>query len=255
MQRSPLKTPLTNKFNCTGALKKKIPPGAVLHSFLFYDGAIEFNLANDSRFAVAHTNRYIVYEFWRCATLDPERVAAFAGYYFPIKDKKMFEVYQTNFTTYVDPYVRAGTFFMLNQCSDDARISSGALQHSECNPLMFSYLKSFSPQNFHLQFDGEDDIIESVKHVDDDDYILMTLGRCTLNLFEEGKPAGIEDTKIYHKKIKEFFETTDKKVILLYYASPRVFKWYKDSNITMINKWGIETNKRSECKEVLIANF
>lgn len=255
MQRSPLKTPPANKFDCIGAIKEKIPATAVIHSFLFYDGAIEFNLASNTRFVVAHTNRYVVYEFWRCATLDPERVSTFAEYFFPVESKRMFEVYQTSFTTYVDPFVRAATFFMLNQCSDSSLISSGGLQNTECNPLMLSHLKNFSPQNFHLQFDNNDDFIESIQEVDNDGYILMRLGDCTLNLFEEGKSAGVEEVKVCHKKIKEFFETTDKKVILLYYASSRVFKWYKDSNITMINKWGTETNKRSECKEVLIANF
>ena len=89
MQRSPLKTPPANKFDCIGAIKEKIPPGAVIHSFLFYDGAMELNLASDARFIVAHTNRYVVYEFWRCAALEPEKVSAFAGYFFPIESQRM----------------------------------------------------------------------------------------------------------------------------------------------------------------------
>jgi len=255
MLQSPLKTPPTNKFNCVGALKEKIPVKSVVHSFLFYDGALEFNLAKDARFVIAHTNRHIIYEFWRCATLDSAKLSEMAEYFFPVESKKIFEVYQDSFTEHMDPFLRAAMFFVLNQCSDSGLASSGALQNTECNPLKLSYLKNFSPNNFHLEFDRKDDFIEGLEEVDDEDYILMPLGRCTSNLFEEGKPVGTEEVKIYHKKIKEFFETTDKKVILLYYASPRVFKWYKDSNITMINKWGIETNKRSECKEVLIANF
>jgi len=255
MQRSPLKTPLTNKFDCIGAVKEKIPPGAVIHSFMFYDGVMELNLASDARLIVAHTNRYVVYEFWRCITLDPAKVAEMVKYFFPVESKRMFEVYQDSFTTYMDPYVRSATFFMLNQCSDNGLVSSGDLSTTECNPLALSYLKNFSPQNFHLQFDKEDNFIDSMKGVDDKEYILIPIGHCTLNLFEEGKSAGVEEVKVYHKKIKEFFEATDKKVILLYYVSPRVLKWYKDSNITMINKWGTKTNKRSECKEVLIANF
>tara|TARA_R110002110_G_scaffold169909_1_gene371837 strand:- start:18 stop:701 length:684 start_codon:yes stop_codon:yes gene_type:complete len=227
----------------------------VLHSFLFYDGAIEFNLAKDTRFIIAHTNRYVVYEFWKCAMLDSTKLSEIAGDFFPVENKKMFQVYQDTFTENMDLFLRSALFFVLNQCSDNALVSSGALKNTECNPLNFSYLKNFSPSNFHLEFDNKDDFMDGIKKVDDEDYILLPIGRCTSNLFEEGKPAGIEEVKVYHKKIKEFFETTDKKVILLYYASPRVFKWYKDSNITMINKWGTKTNKRSECKEVLIANF
>lgn len=255
MIKSPLKTPTNKQFSCSRALQALIPAQSVINSYLFYDGALEFSLAKNNRFVIAHTSKYVIYEFWKCAAADPERVAELAGYLFPLENKRMFEVYQDRFAHFRDPFIRAATFFVLNQCSDSGMVSSGYLKNSESDPLLQSYLKTFSPYNFHMKLDEEEDIVQSFEKTQDEEYILLPIGQFSANLFEEGKSAGLEETKIYHKKIKEFFVTTNKKTILLYYGCPRIFDWYKDYNLKMYNKWGVETDQRSSCKEVVIANF
>ena len=97
--------------------------------------------------------------------------------------------------------------------------------------------------------------MKSLEDCGEDEYILLPIGRYSSNLFEEGRPTGLEETKVYHKKIKEFFESTDKKVILLYYSSTQILKWYQPYNLKMINEWGLETDDETKCKEVVIANF
>jgi len=255
MNKSPLKPPANRQFSCLQTLREMIPDQSVVNSYLFYDGAIELALAKSNRFVVARTNKYVIYEFWKCLLYDPERIAEFAEYLFPMQNRRMFEVYQEKFAHFKGPFIRAATFFVLNQCSDSGMISSGHLANSDGDPLRQSYLKKFSPRNFNVKFDSETDFIESLADAGEDEYILLPIGRYSPNLFEEGKPIGLEETTVYHKKVKEFFESTDKKMILLYYFSPRILKWYQKYNLKMINEWGLETTDQTKCKEVVIANF
>jgi len=227
----------------------------VIHSFLFYSGELEFNLAKNNRFIVAHTNKYVIYEFWLSVVSDSQKVAQIAEYLVPLENKRMFQVYQDMYANYRDPFVRAAIFFILNQCSSDGLVSSGELISNVPSPLFLTYLKNFSSNNFHVKLDKDENIISSLRDVKDDEYILIPAGKYSMNLFEEGKSAGLEETKVYHQKIKDFFDKTDKKTVLLYYGSPQVFEWYKDCDLKMFNKWGVRTDKQSECAEVVIANF
>ena len=52
--KSPIKDSI-NQFKCATFLKKIIPEGSVVHSFLFYAGDLEFTLAESQRFVCAHT--------------------------------------------------------------------------------------------------------------------------------------------------------------------------------------------------------
>ena len=72
-----MKSPIreNNRFKCLPLLRELIPPGSVINSFLFFDGNLEFGLANSERFIIGHTNRYVVYEFWECATTDARKTA------------------------------------------------------------------------------------------------------------------------------------------------------------------------------------
>jgi hypothetical protein len=252
--KSPIK--LQNRdFKSTSYLKSIIPRGKIVHSYLFFDGTPEFQLAKENRFVVAHTNRYVVYEFWQCAIDDPRRIAAFASQLYPIGDEPIWDILQENWAKYKDPYLRSGIFFILNRCSDSGMIASGKLENSNFNPLAFSHLKSFSIKNFHIQHDESDDFLSSVDEIKDCDYVLIPAGQHKLNLLDEGMPTGLEETRVNHRKIKKWFDSTDKKCVLIYFKNSNVFRNYKNHNLTMIDKWGRVTSDKDKCEEIVIANF
>jgi hypothetical protein len=222
---------------------------------LFFNGTPEFQLAKENRFVVAHTNRFVVYEFWQCAIDDPRRIAAFASQLYPINDEPIWTILQENWAKYKDPYVRSGVFFLLNRCSDSGKIASGKLENSNFNPVAFNYLKNFSTRNFHIQHDESDDFLSGVDDLKDCDYVLIPAGQHKLNLLDEGSPLGLEETRINHRKIKKWFDSTDKKCILIYFKNKNVFRNYKNYNLTMIDKWGRVTSDKDRCEEIVIANF
>ena len=152
--KSPIKDS-TRKFNCLPLLKKIIKEKSVIHSFLFYGGEVEFNLSEHNRFICAHTNKFVIYEFWKYALEDPHKIHEIVtSDIFKFDGDNMFNILQEHWPTYKDPYVRSSLFFLLNRCSSAGLVSSGKLDIKNFNPIALSYLRSFNPSNFHLIFDS-----------------------------------------------------------------------------------------------------
>ena len=149
--KSPIKESLNN-FKCSAFLKTLIPRGSIVNSFLFFDGGVEFNLTESDRFVVAHTTKYVIYEFWKCAMENPARIAELSESLYPIGDEKAFHLFQENWPKYQDHYTRSALFFLLNRCSESGWISAGKFDDKNFNPLALSHLKKFSPKNFFLKY-------------------------------------------------------------------------------------------------------
>ena len=100
--RSPIKN-LKKQTNSLTIIKQLIPKGSVIESHLFYDGAVEFNLAEDDRFVVSNTNKFPVYEFWLCALENPNRIAQMASRLFGTLNEQTFDILQKDWLRYRDP--------------------------------------------------------------------------------------------------------------------------------------------------------
>ena len=253
--KSPIKENINN-FKCLSVLKELIPKGSVVNSFLFFSGNLELNLAESERFVIAHTNKYVIYEFWKCALEDPCRIADLSETLFPVGDEKMFHILQERWPEYKDHFTRSALFFLLNRCSDSGWISAGHLEDKNFNPLAFSYLKKFSPKNFFLVLDDAKDLNETIeKNNQEGDFLFFPIGKFNYNFFEHGKSKGYEMTTIYHKRLYEALQNIEDKWIVLYKNHPGVHKLYQDYNIIMLNKYGRTTKEKDSCEEVVIANF
>ena len=252
--KSPIKENINN-FKCLSAVKKLIPRESVVHSFLFFDGKIELSLASDKRFMIAHTNKHAVYEFWRCALVDPVKIATMADFLFPIEDENIFHLLQENWPTYYDPYVRSALFFLLNRCSDTGAISKGKLDLRHYTPRAVGTLKRFNPDNFHIHLDTTETFIEGVKHARDSDYLLLPIGKFSYNFFEHGKSRGFEMTPVDHQQVAGALGEAPHRWVVLYKNHSEVMKLYGDYNITMVDKFGRPTMRPGECEDVVIANF
>lgn len=252
---SPLKSPITNN-KSTSTIKKLIPPGSIVHSFLYLDGNIEVALASSKRFVIGHTNKYVNYEFWKCLLDDPQRLSMIAEHFSPIESENIFDVLQKGWFKYPDPFVRSALYYLLNQSSDTSFISMGKLIENLNLNFQLNKLKNFTITNLHIELDKEKDFIESIKNINDNcDYVFIPIGVFTLNLLDEGKSIGFEQNLINHTDVRELLEESDKKIILLYKYSKSVVSFYKDQNKYIIDKWGRLTENTKFAKEVLIANF
>ena len=62
-----MNTPLKYTHTTTKSLaeiRKKIPAGAVIDSYLLFSGDLELSLSDYDMFVCAHTNKYGIYAFW-----------------------------------------------------------------------------------------------------------------------------------------------------------------------------------------------
>jgi|TARA_Y100000310_G_scaffold285455_1_gene308919 site-specific DNA-adenine methylase len=254
--KSPIKDATTD-FKCLGILKRMIPVGSVVHSFLFYNGALEFGLSESQRFVRAHTNRYVVYEFWKCVLENPKRISEMvSGNALRFGNENMFHLLQESWPTFADPYLRASLFYILNRCSDQGLISTGKMDIKNFNALAISHLRNFKVQNFHLDFIKENEIFDKIPPTINADYLLLPAGRFDYNFFDTGKSRGFETTIIKHKEIAEQLkEMNNQKWILIYKNHPQVFELYKNHNIIKTDQYGKQTSDIEQARDVIIANF
>ena len=255
--RTPIKSN-TDEFKCFRAVQKIIPPNSVVNSFLFFSGEIEFNLAESDRFVVARTDCYPIYEFWRCAFNDPSKIMEISRHFYNtlFDEEKIFELLQTNWASYKDPFVRAALFFLLNRCSESGMISSGRFQPKNFNAFALTNLKKFNPQNLYMWYDEDSTLLDSLDNIQEGvDYLLLPVGKYKRNLLEGNYEGSLEDTYINHRMLHQKMLSITKKWVILYKFHPEVVKLYKDYNITMLNKYGRQTDVEGESEELIIANF
>jgi hypothetical protein len=251
--KSPLKSNI--QFKSIGELKKIIRPGSTVSSFFLYSGDVEIALASVNRTVVAHTNKYAVYEFWATLMKGASTLYEAVNYIYPTISGPEFYLLQENWTGYKDSVIRSVLFFILNRCSDSGMVSCGKIDRNNFNPIALSYLRNFELDNFYPFLDKSDEPLSAIDTAKETDYILLPVGKYSLNLFEYGKSKGPDTTTINHRALHKKLKTVDKKWILLYKKHGALFSLYSEYNIKMIDKYGRLTGNKDKCEEIIIANF
>ena len=252
-----MKSPLHDNFQGIPLLKEMIPSGSIVEAYLFFAGKTELSLASDERFVIAHTNRYPVYEFWKCVEEDPFLVAELARSFFPMASRDMFYIFQEKWHTYADPFMRAALMFVLNRCSEKGTISCGPLFRSALNPLAMNTLESFKMTNMNFQFDDEEDVLRTLSptQMHPESIVLIGAGSYEPLFFPQSTPRGPEESLFDPTALKTTLASLDKKWILLYSMHPKILSLYENYNIVGINQYGSQIHTPEQASEVLIANF
>ena len=254
--KSPIKD-LRHNTKSLSVLKEIIPAKSVVESFLLFAGDVEINLAESDRPVIAHTNRYVIYDFWKTLFEDSCSLAQSIEYLHPFESEEIFRVFQDNYHKEKSPLMRSALFFLLNRCSSNGMISSGILEQKKYNPLALNYIRRFKQINFDVAYDYSPSIEHSLSRVSEQtDFIFLPVGKFGYNLLSEGINRGPEETVIVHKKLKNIVDNITTKTILNYQYHPGVLKLFKDyESIIMLNEYGKETTIKENAKEILIANF
>lgn len=250
--RSPIKN-LKKTTNSLSAIKQIIPKGAIVESHLFYDGSLEFNLAEDDRFVVANASKYVVYEFWACAMENPKRIAEIANHMFPSLNEQTFDILQKDWARYKDPYVRSAFFFLLNRCSALGMITHGEFDTKNYNPFATNDLRQFAPKNFHLIGSPTKKMEETVGVVEGTTHIFVHAGKFSFNLFEHGATESLEETKFNHNKLLETLSISDKAAIVVYDFHPRLKAYKNKFNLSFLDESGKPTTEEN-AKEIILHN-
>lgn len=253
---SPLKD-LRHKSKSLNVLMDIIPPHSNIESFLLFAGDLEINLAEAGRPTVAHTNRFVIYDFWTSLFEDALNVAKSVEYFFPFESEDVFRVFQDTYFKNNSPIVRAALFFLLNRCSSDGMISHGSLKQENYNPLALSYIRRFKQVNFEVVCDQCEDFSEMLTEIKKEtDFILIPVGKFSHNLLTEGVNHGAEESIFFHKTLKDKIDKVDAQVVINYKYHQHVLNMYSDyKSIILIDDYGRKTDNKEKAKEVIIANF
>jgi len=247
--------PKTKSSRALNELKRLIPEGGTISSFFLFDGSLELGLAKYNRTIVAHTNKQVVYEFWRVLNQDPKRMSSMVEYLTERLSLPELYLLQDNWHQYRDMQERATFFYILSHCSDTGYASHGNLDKTRLCPVKINSLRRHKSDNFYLFLDSSDDPLDGLATAKDTDFLFFPVGKFSHNLFEYGKNTGHDMTKINHKAMCKALANIDKKWIVVYDFHPRVTKLYKDYNIQMIDKYGNKTSNKERCEELVISNF
>ena len=222
---SPLKDP--HNFKCASVIQRLVPTGNVINVPLFFSGDLSFSLTSDRRFVRAVTSRYVIYEFWKCAFHDPDRIINICDFIFGRLDPMMLYYLQENWPAYKDPYLRSSLFFILNRCSESGRPSLGEISYDSYNPHALHRLKTVDDTNLSIELIPSD-FLEDLRQRPSDEYVLMPIGDYSYNLFEHGKSESWEITRVNHEEVRKFIKETNKNTILAYKMHPALPEFYKD---------------------------
>ena len=151
-----MKSPIKNKVHDTKALHqvlKLIPEGSVVDSYLFFGGNLELSLSKYNRFVCAHTNRYVVYEFWMCLLQDANRLyQILSSEHFKFEEVDL-PYMQKKWAYFKDQYMRSAMFFLLSNCTAHGQISYGDIKQNKMSNATLADIKTFvKPKNFSYNF-------------------------------------------------------------------------------------------------------
>lgn len=200
--RSPIKN-LKKKTNSISKIKEIIPKGAVVQTYPFYDGNIEFSLSESDRYVIGATTSPVVYEFWHYATKDPKKISVIADRLYPNLNKETFDLLRKNWYCYKDPYVRSALFFLLNRCSSLGMITHGELDTINYNPISINDLRTFDVNNFHAALlEKEENYVISEKV----DINVFNAPDYYFDVLDTSETIGLEESEFKHRKFLKTFE-------------------------------------------------
>tara|TARA_Y100000310_G_scaffold332005_1_gene406696 strand:- start:467 stop:1156 length:690 start_codon:yes stop_codon:yes gene_type:complete len=225
---------------------------------MFFSGQIEFPLINEGHTLVAYTNKPVIFEFWRSVVSDAHRVAAHAvGMHMPGAHPETVSLYQSQWPTYRDSFMRSGVFFLLNRYSQTGTVSHGSFKIDNFSPFAIEALKNFSSDahKFNLKLYESEDVEEGFVSLNADDILLIPAGTFSYNLLTQDILEGYETYNIHHRRLKEALLNTNQRFVLCYKKHPGLLRLYDDQQIILVSKFGKPTAHFDLAEDMIIHNL
>lgn len=242
-----MQTPIKNlkkRTNSVSILKELIPKGTVVGSYPFYDGNIEFRLAEADRFVIGMTQSLQVAEFWYCLLQDSKKISLIAEKLFPTLNEATFDILKERWYAYKDPYVRSALFFLLNRCSNLGMVSHGDFDTTNYNVIALRDLRSFQIKNFNIQY------VEQYQN-EKVEINLFSPGKYHYDVLDIEEPRGIEESSFKHTKTLKEYRKNPSIFVYEYHPKLRTTKGYEK---ILIDQHGREIKNADNAKEIILHN-
>tara|TARA_R110002020_G_C16185107_1_gene765129 strand:- start:168 stop:839 length:672 start_codon:yes stop_codon:yes gene_type:complete len=221
-----------------------IPKGTVISTYPFYDGNVEFRLAESDRFVVGNTQSRAVAEFWLCAIKDANKISLMADKIHPMLNEATFDILRKRWYAYKDPFSRSALFFLLNRCSSLGMVSHGEFNIDNLSPIAVRDLKTFKVKNFNIRLVEEYDQGKA-------EINLFTPGKYHFDVLDIAEPKGMEESSFKHTKMLKVFKKQPS--IFVYEFHPRLTAIKGYSKI-LVDQYGRQVDDASRAKEIILHN-
>ena len=241
-----MQTPLKNlktKTNSLSLLKDLIPKGTVVGTYPFYDGNIEFRLAESDRFVIGSTQSKVVAEFWHCVMINPNQISLIADKFYPMLNEATFDILRKQWYTYKDPFARSALFFLLNRCSSLGMVSHGEFCAEGFSPLSVRDLKTFKTKNFNIR------LVEEYLQKEAEINLFMP-GKYYFDFLDIAEPKGIEESPFRHTKMLKQFSKQPSIFVYEYHPRLPATKGYLK---IFVDQYGRKTTEQN-AKEIILHN-
>lgn len=250
--KSPIKDTRYNNYSLS-QLKKLIPKKAIVSTYGLYAANIEISLSLHGINVNAFTNKPVIYQFWHCLFHNNQRLySILTNKAFKFKGITEYNLLQERLPTYKDAYIRSSLFFMLNRCSATGQVSCGEFNTGGYNALSLNYLRTFKkPDGLNVYFyDNYHD------KMDEGEFVIFHSLNFSYNIANIGSHESYDSYNFNNRKLKDFLSLGQKKkTVLIYNHHPGLLKFYKDFNLTLINRYGVQTDNIQNCEEIIVTNF
>jgi hypothetical protein len=254
MLKTLLKCP--NRFVCLNFVKDKLSNEEKINSFAFCAGHIEIALKQSNYDISVFSNRYYVWEFWKCMINSAESVLDMAKYFHESMSPHDIQYYRDRWlTSFEDPYERAAMFYLLNRYSENGNFSLSQVSKNNLSYLNYISFERSIPYThlIDLHLDKQSDFCDSFKTLDPSSVLLIPVG-IQKNNFLKTKNVTTPETYVFdHQKMKEYVLSERQKVILIYKYSDFTDKFFE--NKTYISKFGTITENRELAEDLIVSNF
>tara|TARA_R110002020_G_scaffold243944_1_gene457526 strand:- start:1456 stop:2166 length:711 start_codon:yes stop_codon:yes gene_type:complete len=234
-------------------LKKAIEKNSTVCTYGLFSGTMEISLSLADIKINAFTNKAVIYQFWHCLFENSDRLYnILTDKSFKFRGVAEYNLLQEGLPRYKDVYYRSSLFFMLNRCSDNGQVSCGQFNPDNYNPIALNCLKTFEKPALFNVFYYQD----NMKEFDGVDYTLFHSLNFSYNLTDIGVTNSYDNYNFNNRKLKKLLETQkDRKIIMIYNNHPGLFNFYKEHNLTMVDKYGYQTDDKKDCEEIIVTNF
>jgi len=254
MLKTLLKCP--NRFVSAAFLNKKIPETVSVKSFGITSGYLELGLFQNGYDIEVYSNRYFIYEFWKCLINSPYTVLRAVRFFHDNLNAADLARYKEKwYEKFEDPYDRAAVYYLLNRYSDTGTFAGNTLTKHNFSKLNLMSLEKVAPtaKNLNLSFLPGEDMIKFIEEVGGDHITLLPIGKFKRDFILKKNVTTIDSANYDNEKLKEHIKGDKHRTILVYKYDEHVDAFY--NNKTYINKFGFVTENPGLAEDLIVSNF
>tara|TARA_R100001015_G_C4598558_1_gene153641 strand:- start:368 stop:1135 length:768 start_codon:yes stop_codon:yes gene_type:complete len=246
-----------NKFVSAGFIREKIDNTKRISTFGLSSGAIEMDLYQSGHDIMFYSNRYWVYEFWKCLANSPESVISAVKFFHENLSISEVQFHKESwYDNFDDPYDRAAIYYLLNRYSENGQIyGSGITKHNfSVFNLRTLQAHAEAAKKLRLFYLQDEDLIKRFSELPSEQTILLPIGKFKKSYIIQKNPHSLSAPSYDYEKLQSYLKEGKHKMIIVHKYDQKAEKFY-DTNKIFINKLGFVTENSELAEDLIVSNF